>query len=276
MLVAASPLATGPFAPIRSATGNLRLIRQLARREIEMKFLGSTLGMLWVLLVPLLMLGVYTFVFGSVFKARWPGAIEGSMADFAVRMFAGLVVFAFFADVVGRSPRLVIDYPNFVKKVAFPVECLPWVAAAAASVTFVASLAILIVASAWLNGMHWTVVLLPVYLLPLVLLTVGLSWALAALGVFFRDLAQIVAVVVSAMLFLTPIFYPVSAVPESFREAMLVNPLTFYAEAARNLVIDGRIPSPIEFARAVTIAIAVFLLGYAWFRKARTAFADVV
>lgn len=234
------------------------------------------MGALWVVLVPVLMLLVYTFVFGLVFKARWPGGFGGT-ADFALKMFAGLIVFAFFGDVIGRAPRLVVDQPNFVKKVAFPLDCLAWVAIGAAGVTAGVGFIIFVVAVVLTHGqLLTTVFLVPLYIAPLVILSVGIAWILAALGVYFRDLGQIVSVFVSALLFLTPVFYPTSAVPESYRFLLELNPLTFYAEAVRSLVLEGALPPWRLFGQSVGTALGAFVLGYAFFSRARQGFADVL
>lgn len=262
--------------PFRELRRHWSLVKQMTRREIESRFLGSVLGAVWVLLVPVLMLVVYSFVFGVVFKMRWPGGFGGT-TDFALKMFAGLIVFSFFGDVIGRAPRLVVDQPNFVKKVAFPLHCLAWVSVGAAGLTALCSFAILIVAVVLSRGQIFsTAFLVPVYLSPLILLVVGFSWILSALGVYFRDLGQFIGVVISALLFLTPVFYPTTAVPESFRTLLEINPLTFYAETMRSLAIQGEVPAAAEFLRSMVVAVAIFFGGFLFFSRARQGFADVI
>jgi len=261
---------------ITSLTRNRVLIRQLASREIRARFQGSLLGPFWIVLMPLLMLAIYAFVFGLVFKSKWPGSGD-TQGDFAIRIFSGLAVFSFFGDVVARSPRLILENPTYVKKIAFPVECLPWVAIASAGVASLASLFVLIAGVLWVNGnLPWTSLLLPLYLAPLILFVAGCAWVLAGLGAYFRDLNNFVGFCVSALLFLTPIFYPTSAVPENFQAAIRLNPLTFYVESIRSLLIEGVIPNAVHYATSLLIAVTVFMLGSALFKRLRPGFADVL
>jgi lipopolysaccharide transport system permease protein len=258
-----------------SLLGNLSLVLQLSARELRARYRGSMLGAAWLVLVPLLMLAVYTFVFTVVFPSRWSGG-GGGRAEFAILMYSGLVVFGFFGDVIGRAPRLIVDHANYVKKVVFPLEALVWVAIGPALFTLGVNLLILAAFISATGTLPLTAALLPLYLAPLVLLVAGLAWLLASIGVFIRDLGQVIGVLVSALLFVTPIFYPVSAVPPSMQAYLHINPLTFYVEACRALAVAGTLPPFGATAAAVGLACGVAWLGSGWFRYSRHAFADVL
>ncbi|WP_147653415.1 ABC transporter permease [Vulcaniibacterium gelatinicum] len=253
------------------------LIRQLVRQEIVGRYRGSFMGLAWSLLTPILMLLIYTFVFSVVFGARWGGLPQGGKAAFAVVLFAGMAVFNVFADVVVRAPTLVVANANYVKRVVFPLEVLPVVQMGNALFHFGVSLLAWLVA-AWLvlGGVPWTAWLLPLVLGPLVLGTLGLAWLLASLGVFVRDLAQTVGLLVTALLFLTPIFYPLEAIPPEYRAWFGLNPLAHVVEQARALLIAGEVPGAGELALAWVVGVLAMWLGFAWFQKTRKGFADVL
>lgn len=255
---------------------NRSLIRVLVVREVAGRYRGSILGILWSFFNPVFMLAVYTFVFSVVFKARW-GTGGESRAEFALILFAGLLVFNLFAECVNRAPSLILANTNYVKKVVFPLEILPWVAFGAALFHTLVSFAVWLLFSFWVIGVpHATLLLLPLVLAPLALLVMGLSWFLAALGVFLRDVAQIVGVMTTILMFLTPIFYPVSAIPERYRFFLYLNPLTFIVEQTRDLLIFG---GGLAWGRMTLLSVAAFFvawLGFAWFQKTRKGFADVL
>lgn len=271
-----SPPASPAFL-LRSLRRNRELVRQLAWQEIVGRYRGSMFGLAWSILTPLLMLGVYTFVFSVVFGARWGTDGEASKSQFAVILFAGLAVFNLFADCVNRAPMLVINNANYVKRVVFPLEILPVVAFGNALFHFVASMTVWLLASlALLGGVPWTAVLLPLILLPLVLGTLGVSWLLASLGVYLRDVGQTTTVVVTGLLFLSPIFYPLDAVPENVRRVVKMNPVAYVVETARGALVFGRVPDPLELALATVIGAALAWGGFWWFQKTRRGFADVL
>ncbi len=223
------------------------------------------------------MLAVYTFVFSVVFQARWGGGERTSKADFAIVLFAGLIVHALFAECINRSPGIVLSNVNYVKKVVFPLEILPWVTLGSALFHAVVSVLVLIAFFAVVNlSLNWTVVLLPFVLLPLVILTMGLSWLLASLGVYVRDVGQITAIATTAMLFLTPIFYPLSALPEAYRPLLYLNPLTFIVEQGRGVLIWGNMPDWTGLGVYLIVSFLIAWLGFAWFQLTRRGFADVV
>lgn len=252
------------------------LISALVRREVTGRYRGSMLGVLWSFFLPVMMLAVYTFVFSVVFRARWTPDSD-SKTEFALVLFTGLIVFNLFSECINRSPALVLSNANYVKKVVFPLEILPVVALGSAFFHLLVSLLVWLLFYLALFGMvSPSVLLLPLVMLPLVLFTLGLSWFLASLGVFLRDLAQVTSVVVSTLLFLSPVFFPLSALPEPFRSGLLFNPLTPAIEMTRAVLVWGKAPDWGLLGVCYLISFVVACAGFAWFQKTRKGFADVI
>ena len=253
------------------------LIAQMVKRDVVGRYRGSMMGLLWSFLNPLLMLVVYTFVFSVVFKAKWSTGGDESKADFALILFVGMIVHQVFSECVNRAPRLILDNSNYVKKVVFPLEILPWVAMGATLFHALVSTAVWAVFFVVIRGyLPWTVVLLPLIAVPLVLVTMGFGWFLAATGVYLRDVAQTTGIFTATLMFLSPIFYPASALPEDYRVLLHLNPLTFLIEQARAVLVWGQLPNFAGLALYTLAAFAFALLGLAWFQKTRRGFADVL
>jgi lipopolysaccharide transport system permease protein len=264
-------------ALILSLWNNRHLIMQMTRREVIGRYKGSVIGLLWSFLNPVLMLTVYTFVFSVVFKARWGVDGEESKTQFAVVLFVGMIVHSLFAEVLNRAPFLILSNVNYVKKVIFPLEILPVISMGAALFHSLVSLIVLLIAFVIFNSyLHWTAVFIPLVLLPLVILTLGLAWTLASLGVFIRDVGQTIGIVTTIMLFLSPVFFPVTSLPEAYRPIIMANPLTFIIEQAREVLIWGHQPDWAMLGIYTLAATAAALSGYAWFQKTRKGFADVL
>jgi lipopolysaccharide transport system permease protein len=253
------------------------LLAQLIRRDVAGRYRGSLLGMLWSFFNPLLSLAVYTFAFGLVFKAKWSGGRADSLLEFAVMLFAGLIVFTVFAECATRAPGVVLANPAYVKKVVFPLELLPVMLLGSALFHAAASLAILLPGIAFAyGGLHWTLVLFPLVLVPVALLSLALAWVLASLGVFVRDIGQAIGVLVTALLFLSPVFFPLAALPAAVRPWVELNPLAFPIEQARQVLVLGELPDWSRLAAYSIAGLALAAAGYAWFRRSRHAFADVL
>lgn len=266
----------GPFALFQTAWHHRALILRLTRHEIDARYRGSMLGIVWALLTPLLMLAVYTFVFTVVFQARW-GTAGSNSTEFALLLFSGLVLFNIFSECLNRAPGLLLENVSYIKKVVFPLEILALVTLAVALFNAAIGLAILLVFYVAALGLPpATALLLPIVVAPLCLLTLGVSWFLASAGVFLRDIRQVVGVAVTVLMFLSPIFYPLTAVPERFRALIHLNPMTAILEQSKDLLFWGRIPSPLEWLVATLAAWGCAWLGYLWFMKTRRGFADVV
>ncbi len=252
------------------------LILQMTRREIVGRYRGSTLGLLWSFLNPLFMLTIYTFVFSVVFQAKW-GATSNSRTEFAMILFAGLIVFNLFAEVINRAPTLILSNVNYVKKVIFPLEILPAVAAGSALFHTLANVIVLLAFHLLVNHVFpFTVFLLPLVILPLLPLLLGCSWLLASVGVFLRDLSQTIGIFTTALMFLSPIFFPASALPEQLRPYLFLNPLTFIIEQTRLVLIWGKQPDWQGLTLFLLASLAVGWAGLFWFQKTRKGFADVL
>lgn len=248
----------------------------MVQREVIGRYRGSVLGVLWSFLNPLFMLLVYTFVFSVMFKVRWQAGSD-SKGEFALLVFAGMMVFSVFSECVIRAPALIIDNPNYVKKVVFPLEILPWVIMGAVLFhTLVSFLVWLIFHCALYGPPPWTALLFPLALLPLVLFTLGISWLLASLGVYLRDIGQVVGVFASALMFLSAIFYPISALPQDYQILLYFNPLTLVIEEARDLLFWGVVPDILVWLASLIAASIVAWLGFSWFQKTRKGFSDVL
>lgn len=255
---------------------NRNLIVTSIRREVLGRYRGSVLGIFWSFFNPLLMLSIYTFVFSSVLKARW-GAGSGSKVEFALVLFAGLMVYSLFSDVLIRAPGLVIGNPNYVKKVVFPLEILPSVALGSALFHLLISLMVWLLAYVVFYGSpHMTVLFFPILLVPLSMFVLGASWILASLGVFLRDVSQVIGIVMTALMFLSPVFYPASALPENVRLLLYLNPLTPAIEQARDVLFWGKMPDFEVISVCSAVALIVAWFGFFCFQKTRKGFADVL
>lgn len=255
---------------------NRSLVIALTKREVVGRYRGSFLGLFWSFFNPLFMLAVYTFVFSVVFKARW-GAGTGSQTEFALVLFIGLIVFNLFAECFNRSPSLILSNVNYVKKVVFPLEILPFVALGSALFHALISLFVWILAYTVLFGMpHATVFYFPLIVIPLAFFILGVSWALSALGVYLRDLSQVIGILSTVLMFLSPIFYPVTAISESYRIFLYVNPLMPAIEQARAVMFLGTTPDWLLLGGYWVAMICVAWIGFVWFQKTRKGFADVL
>ena len=265
-----------PYAIIASIWNNRALIITSTKREVIGRYRGSLFGLMWSFFNPLLMLAVYTLVFGEVFKTRWNVDSE-STADFALALFSGLTVFNLFSECFNRAPSLILVNTNYVKKVIFPLEILPLVTLLSALYHFVVSISVWLIAYTILVGLpHTTILYLPLVVSPLIFFTLGISWVLAALGVFLRDLTQITAITINVLMFISPLFFPTSAFPEAYRNLLYLNPLTPVIEMTRDVMCWGKSPNPVLLGEYILIGITIAYIGFVWFQKTRKGFADVL
>lgn len=262
-----------------------RLIAQLIRRELRARYVGSLLGPVWPLLTHLLMLAIYTFVFGVVLQSRWPpptavgnAVVEPhATVDFAILLFAGLIVFGIFSEVMSRAPSLVVGNAIYVRSAAFPLEALAPVAVGSALANAALALVVLLGLIFLRHGsLPLTALWLPVVLLPLLALTMGLAWFCASLGVFFRDLHHVMPPMMNAMLFLSPVFFPASALPDWIERWLILNPVALPIEQTRNLLVWRQPPDLELLALHAVPAAVVAWLGFKWFQATSKGFADVL
>lgn len=272
------PETTAPMRLARSVAARLSPSYQLCRREVAGRYKGSVLGIFWSLLTPLFMLAIYTLVFGTVLKARWTGATDDTpLGEFSVILFAGLVVFQLFAEVINRAPTLILANQNYVTKVVFPLQILPLVALGSALFQTAVSLVVLLVFEyAIFGAIPLTALWLPVVLIPYCVIILGLAWFLASFGTFVRDVGQFLGTVVTALMFLSPVFYPLSMLPEWLRPWLVLNPIALAVEQARDVLIFGRMPDFTALGIYALAAVGTAFLGFLWFQKTRKGFADVL
>jgi lipopolysaccharide transport system permease protein len=267
-----------PLGFARGLWGHRNLILQFTVREVQGRYKASSLGLFWSFLHPLLLLLIYTFVFGVVFQARWPHLQRtGDLAEFALVLFCGLIPFNLVAECVSRATSLVVTVPNYVRKVPFPLEVLPVSAVGSASFHAAMSLGVLVVMRLVTQGaIAPTLVLFPLVIMPLLFLCLGLTWFIASLVVFIRDLGYVVPLALQVLLFATPIFYPLDAVPERFQPLLRGNPLALIVEDFRRVVFWNLPPDWGRLTGSALVGATVMLLGYAWFMKTKRGFADVL
>lgn len=267
-------------APFKLISDNRELLRQLVKRNIYGRYKGTVGGLAWSVIQPLLMLAVYTFIFSVVFKARWgnlpSGGLDGSYA-FSVIMFCGMTVFSVFSESITAAPMLIVGNPNYVKKVIFPIEILPIAQVISSMIINLIWMAILFIGAVFLlNSLSWTMLLLPVIFIPFLFFTAGLSFFVASLGVYFRDLAYVTGIIVQILFLLTPIFYSTQMVPEKFQFVLQLNPLTWVVEETRSVFLFKQLPNWDAIIVIIIMSFVTFQLGYVWLNKTKKGFADVL
>lgn len=268
---------TSLLALIKSLRKNWQLIIQMVKREVVGRYKGSFFGLAWSFFNPILMLTIYTFVFSVVFKAKWGVGGDEGKAQFALTLFVGLIIFNLFSEAINRAPSLILGNVNYVKKVVFPLEILTVISIGTSLFHALISFFVLIGSMMIFNGhIAWTTMLMPLILIPLVFLVLGLSWILASLGVYMRDVGQTIGILCSVLMFLSPVFYSIDALPSRFQFWMMLNPLSFIIEQARVVLIQGHMPNW-DLLGIYTLGALIFMwFGYAWFQKTRKGFADVL
>ncbi|WP_113719983.1 ABC transporter permease [Aeromonas salmonicida] len=259
---------------VKVINAHWQLLYQMAKREIKSRYRGSMFGIAWTFLNPLIMLAVYNFVFSVVFKAKWGG---GENTNFAVMMFSGMIIHALFCEVILLSTNSIVGNANYVKKVIFPLEILTLVITLSALFNFLISFFVL-VSMVLLFGGHITlsILWLPIVIMPLIMLSIGIGWVVSALGVFIRDISQFMGVITSLLLFLSPVFFSITSIPESFRKFIEYNPLTLIIGEFRKILITGGSPDLVSLFKYFLCSLVFALLAFIIFRKLRKGFADVL
>jgi lipopolysaccharide transport system permease protein len=264
------------WRPLETLLRNGQLYRRVLVRDIQSTFRGSALGLAWVVLIPLVLVAIYTFVFGVVLPSTWSMGTHTRL-EVPLLFFTGLTVFGFFMEVVARSPNFIRENDVYVKKIVFPLEILPWVLIGTALFKFAINFALLLVFLAVVTGgVPLKVLLMPLVLAPFLLMTAGLSWLLTAVGTYVRDLQHAIQALAPIIMFISPIFYSVQQVPEPFDTLYYANPLTFVLESVRGLLFFDTVPSATGLLVFAAASLLVYAAGYAFFQRARPGFADVV
>jgi lipopolysaccharide transport system permease protein len=265
------------FSIFTSFKRNRRLIFEMTKREIRKKYQGSMIGLAWTFINPLLMLSVYTFVFSVVFKARWGVNANESRVDFAIILFAGLIVFGIFSEAMNQAPSLIVSNVNYVKKVIFPLEILSWVSLGSILFQAAISIGILLLVQLILKGyVPLTVFYFPIVILPLIFLSLGTSWFVASLGVFVRDIAQILTFFTTILLFTSAVFFPITALSERSQLILKLNPIAILIEESRKVLVYGQSPDWVSVGLLLAASSLFVYFGYWWFQKTRNGFADVL
>ncbi len=266
-----------PATILRSMIVNRTILRQLVRRDIHSRYRKSALGMVWALLTPLLTFAVYAYVFSAVLQIRFPSRVADVEHNYGIVLFSGLMLHFFVTEVLTRSPTLILENVNFVKKVVFPLETLSVVATGSALVTLGFNFAVLLMALLFFEAsIPVATLLIPIVWLPYVAIVLGISWFLSSIGVYLRDVGHLVGIVSTIMLFGSPILFPVETLPESLQTLIWLNPLSVPVEATRDLVLWGTLPSLRGMAIYSATAVAVAWLGAFWFQCTKRGFADVL
>ena len=264
-------------APYRSAVRNRSLLWQFVKRNIAVRYRGSMLGLVWSFVQPLMMLCVYTFVFSVVLKARWGMDTGDSKGAFAIIMFCGMALYNIFAECIAGSCGVILVNPNLVKKGIFPLDVLPLAQTFSTFILSTVWFFLLFLGVIFIYGkLSFTMLLLPLVLIPLFLFTQGVSYFVASLGVYVRDTSYVVQVILQILFFMTPIFYPISVVPKQYRWPLEANPLTILIEQARNVFLYGKLPDWNFLGIAFLISVIVLQLGFVWFTRTKKGFADVL
>lgn len=262
---------------LASVLRSRHLIAQMVKREVIGRYRGSMLGLAWSFFNPVLMLAVYTFFFSVIFKARWSGLDDSDKGGFAILVFVGMIVHGLFAECLNKAPTLIINNASYVKKVVFPLEILPWISMGSAMFHMAISLVVLLAARIILGGaLSWTIIFFPLVLFPLVLVTIGFAWLFAAVGVYLRDVAQTVGIFTTVLTFLSPVFYPISVLPERYHFWFRLNPLTSIIEESRNVLIWNRLPDWGNLALMLLVSGLIAWFGFWVFQRCREGFADVI
>lgn len=263
------------WRPLWELPGRFELILSLARRELVARYKGSVLGIVWAIVTPVVMITIFTFIFAVIFNARF--GPNGTAWDYALYLFCGLLPWTMFQETLQTSSTTIVNHANLVKRVVFPLETLPvaQMLAAAGNQMF-GTLALIIATIVLRHELHPTILWLPALLIPQMMLALGAAWLVASLGVFLRDIAQGITLVLMAWMYLTPIIYPESIVPARYRPFVNANPFAALVRSYRRIFLEGVAPAWSSLAYVAVVGLVLFVFGYWWFAKSRRNFADVI
>ena len=274
-MISAQAARRAVWRPLWELPSRLDLILSLARREFVARYKGSFLGILWAVVTPIVTIAIFTLIFAGIFGARFGAG--GTHWDYAIYLFCGLLPWTMFQETVQQSATTIVSHSNLVKRVVFPLETLPVAQALSSLINQMFGTLALIIATLVIHRrLHLTALWLPVLIIPQLLAAVGAAWLVASLGVFLRDISQGVALVLMAWMFLTPIIYPESIVPEGYRPFINANPFTALIRSHRRILLEGAPPDWAALAYFTAFAMVLFVFGYWWFARTRKNFADVI
>lgn len=274
-MISAQTARRAIWRPLWELPGRLELVLSLAKRDLVARYKGSVLGIVWAIITPVVMIAIFTFIFAGIFNARF--GPRGTPWDYALYLFCGLLPWTMFQETLQSSSTTIVTHANLVKRVVFPLETLPVAQALSAMATQMFGLLALIIAGVIVqHQLHVTILWLPALLIPQLVFTLGAAWLVASLGVFLRDIAQGIGLVLMAWMYLTPIIYPESIVPERYRPFINANPFTALVRSYRRIVLEGLAPDWPSLLYFTVLAVLLFVFGYWWFAKSRRNFADVI
>ena len=275
VMISAQTARRAVWRPLWQLPGRFDLILSLTKRELAARYRGSVLGFFWAVLTPVVMIAIFTIIFAGIFKARFGAG--SSQWDYALYLFCGLLPWNAFQESLQLSSNTIVAHSNLVKRVVFPLETLPVsLSLAAVANQMFGTVALILAAILFRGELHGTIVFLPLLVIPQLLATFGAAWLVASLGVFVRDIVQGITLLLMAWMYLTPIIYPESLVPERYRGIVNLNPFTPLIRNYRRIILDGSFPDWRGLTYFVAFAIVSFLLGYWWFARTRKNFADVI
>ena len=274
-MISAQTARRAVWRPLWQLPQRFDLILSLTKRELAARYRGSALGVAWAVLTPIVMIAIFTIIFAGIFKARFGAGT--SQWDYALYLFCGLLPWTAFQESVQLSSSTIVGHANLVKRVVFPLETLPVsLSLAAAANQMFGTVALVLAAVLLRREMHATIVFLPLLLIPQLLATFGAAWLLASLGVFVRDIVQGITLFLLAWMYLTPIIYPESLVPERYQGIVNLNPFTPLVRNYRRIILEGKFPDWRGLGYFALFALISFFLGYWWFARTRKNFADVI
>jgi lipopolysaccharide transport system permease protein len=274
-MISAQTARRAVWRPLWQLPRRFDLILSLTKRELAARYRGSVLGFVWAVLTPVVMIAIFTIIFAGIFKARFGSG--SSQWDYALYLFCGLLPWNAFQESLQLSSTTIVGHANLVKRVVFPLETLPVSLSLAAVANQMFGTVALLLAAALLRGeLHATIVFLPLLVIPQLLATFGAAWLIASLGVFVRDIVQGITLLLMAWMYLTPIIYPETLVPERYRGIVNLNPFTPLVRNYRRILLEGSLPDWRGLAYFGVFAVVSFVLGYWWFARTRKNFADVI
>tara|TARA_B110000858_G_scaffold107267_1_gene122684 strand:- start:11616 stop:12422 length:807 start_codon:yes stop_codon:yes gene_type:complete len=256
---------------------HFELFLMLLKQDIQKKYKGNFIGNYWIIITPLFMLSIYTFVFGYVFAVRWPGFLSSNIFQFSLVLYCGLAFYNSFNEAISRAPNNIIENVNYVKKAVFPLEILtPILVSSSATNLIINIILIAIIKSVLISPITFNFLFILLILFSFLIMLLGLSWIFSAIGVYIRDLNHLVINSVTGLLFLSPIFYPMSSLPEWLRPFILFNPISIPVEEARKIIIYNEIPDFYILSIYSLSSLFMFATGYYFFSKTKKGFSDVI
>ena len=256
---------------------HFELFLMLLKQDIQKKYKGNFIGNYWIIITPLFMLSIYTFVFGYVFAVRCPGFLNSNIFQFSLVLYCGLAFYNSFNEAISRAPNNIIENVNYLKKAVFPLEILtPILVSSSATNLLINVLLIAIIKSILISPITLNFLFILIVLFAFLTMLLGLSWIFSAVGVYIRDLNHLVTNSVTGLLFLSPIFYPIASLPEWLRPYILFNPISIPVEEARKIIIYNQIPDFYILTIYTLSSLLICIIGYFFFSITKKGFSDVI